>query len=103
MVADALSAFAVAPRESVESDSDSELAQEMNSALEHVCELGRIDGEQLAERIIDIYSENNGEEPNVEELSEMFSNIVDTFADEAAEKNKCKEMSESTHHRLSQV
>jgi len=80
MVADALSAFVVAPREA-----ESDIAEEMDSALEHVRELGRAHGQQLADHLSDIYCQHNGEEPNVDELSEMFSDIVDAFAEEAAD------------------
>jgi len=81
-LADALGAFAVAPRER---DSDGELASEMESALEHVRDLGRLHQPLLAANLMDLFRQHNGEHPTAEDLSGMFAHIVDAFAEEAQE------------------
>ena len=71
MVADALSAFAVALRDRHDSDSDGELAQEMESALDHVHDLVR-HRLQLAATLIDLFRQHNyGQHPGVEDLSDV--------------------------------
>merc|ERR1712087_216644 len=91
MVADALSRFAVEPRDDIDNDdldeSDrSEYEREMASALSAVCDLGRRHRLQFACRLIDVFSAHNeGRHPDAEEMAQMFSSIVEAFADEAAQ------------------
>merc|ERR1719244_1113987 len=91
MVADALSRFAIEPREDVDDgdldESDrSEFEREMALALSAVRDLGRRHRLQFACRLIDIFSEHNeGRHPDAEEMAQMFSGIVEAFADEAAQ------------------
>merc|ERR1719334_2458325 len=91
MVADALSRFAIEPREDVDdgdlAESDrSEFEREMALALSAVRDLGCRHRLQFACRLIAIFSEHNeGRHPDAKEMAQMFSGIVEAFADEAAQ------------------
>merc|ERR1719244_575031 len=68
----------------LEEEEEEELDLEMQSALQSVRELGAVDGEALALRVSELYHEENGQEITVQELADVFSEVQDLFAEEAA-------------------
>merc|ERR1712048_135728 len=68
----------------IEEEEEEELDLEMQSALQSVRELGAVDGEALALRVSELYHEENGQEITVQELADVFSEVQDLFAEEAA-------------------
>lgn len=73
--------------EEVESSSES-VSLEIegwSSVLEHVREVAREDGSNLVENLCDLFAEEYGEEPSLDELAELWDGIQDALAEEAAE------------------
>ena len=69
-------------------------AEKMSSALDHVQRLGRARCEPLVHAICHIHSRLTAEEPTLSELLSIFSDILQSFAEEALEVSS-KEESES--------
>merc|ERR1712152_20070 len=62
-----------------------EFEEELNLALENVRKLGQIHQKELVNKISDIYTEYNSDEPTINELSSIFDRIKRQFAIEAAQ------------------
>jgi len=68
-----------------ESESEVEVDEEWRATLGRIRRIGRIDGEALAEQIGDAFYGENGEEPSLEELAEIWEGAQDALAAEAQE------------------
>jgi len=71
--------------ESVQSLDTRSWREQLKDALEHVADLGRVDGEDFAEMICDTFCELNGTEPSLKQLTNLYSQIRADFANEAEE------------------
>ena len=69
----------------IESEDEEEVAIEMVEAVDRARELGALHREQLVHRICDLYAEENGEEPSLNDLYAMFGDIEASFAEEDVE------------------
>jgi len=58
---------------------------QLEGALEHVREIGRVHAEAFAERMVSTICELNGSEPTLDELTSLYSRIRTDFANEAEE------------------
>merc|ERR1719189_3145207 len=56
-----------------------------SDVLEHVREVAREDGSNLVENLCDLFAEEYGDEPSLDELAELWDGIQDALAEEAAE------------------
>jgi len=56
---------------------------QLNDALHHVREIGKMDGQVFAQRLSETFYEINGEEPSTNQLREVYSKIKNEFAIEA--------------------
>jgi len=75
-------------------DTESESEDEYEEALEHIRGIAKLDGEAMASNLCQIMLEENGEEPSLEELTEIWSEIVDEFAAEAQSEIESEDESE---------
>jgi len=67
----------------------------MEEALQHIQDIGRDDGEQFADNLCQVMAEENGAEPSLSELTDLWEWIQEQFAAEAAEEDEDEE-AEST-------
>merc|ERR1711997_1211762 len=85
MLIDAMRPFAI-DADAAEDESDEEavadLNEQMESALEHTRELGRLHQRELVDSICGIYADLNGEEPTLQNLQQIFARTKESFADE---------------------
>merc|ERR1712025_699375 len=90
----AASTLSVAEDESEsESEDEEEVAIEMAEAVDRARELGALHREQLVHRLCDLYAEENGEEPSLNDLYAMFGDIEASFAEEDVEdQEECGEL-----------
>jgi len=86
-----------------EETEDGEFRREMDSALEHIRELGRAHQTQLVDSICDVYREANDEEPSSAELNAMCHVIKRQFSDEAADEEETEELQETDEEEISQT
>jgi len=112
LVDEAVSAFSVSPMEDpdykpedeeMDEDQDAELAvvgqgidievehrpktwtEQLAEALDHVRELGKVDGEAFAEMVCSTFQELNGSDPSLEQMTNLYSRIRTDFGNEAEE------------------
>merc|ERR1719320_505443 len=85
MVEVAVAAASTTEDVDAESEDEEELAIEMQEAVDRARELGALHREQLVNRICDLYAEENGEEPSLNDLYAMFGDIEASFAEEDVE------------------
>merc|ERR1719242_2276039 len=78
-----------------EADSESEDSESVeleiegwSDVLDHVREVARDDGSQLVENLCDLFAEEYGEEPSLDELADLWQGIQDALAEEAAEESE---------------
>merc|ERR1719469_1630669 len=84
-------------------ESDAELiADEMQSALDHISELGRAHQKQFVDSLCDSFVELNGQELSVTELYEIFGGIKQGFAEEADEEDADESSSDDEEAELSE-
>merc|ERR1719242_1570969 len=74
--------------ESSDSESVSLEIEGWSSVLEHVREVGREDGSHLVENLCDLFVEEYGEEPSLDELAALWDGIQDALAEEADEESE---------------
>jgi len=58
---------------------------QLDDALEHIRSIGKEHGEAFAEKIAATFSELNGREPSLKQLTDLFAKIRADFANEAVE------------------
>jgi len=75
-------------------EDDSSEEGDYDEAMEHVQNIGKMDGEAMASNLCQIMLEENGQEPSLEELTELWQGIQDKFADEAQEEMESEDESE---------
>jgi len=61
---------------------------QLNDALTHVRQIGKIDGQVFAQRLSETFYEINGEQPSTNQLREVYSKIKSEFAIEAQQQDK---------------
>lgn len=74
---------------------DREWREQLVDALKHIQKIGKLDGEAYAEIICSTFYEVNGEEPTVEQLTNLYSRIRTDFGNEAEEELEDESESES--------
>merc|ERR1711972_422604 len=71
--------------EEIESEESLEIADDWEGTLDHIRDIARKDGRSLAENACDLFYDVNGDEPTLEELTELWQLIQDELAAEAEE------------------
>jgi len=69
----------------IESEESLEIADDWEGTLDHIRDIARKDGRSLAENACDLFYDVNGDEPTLEELTELWQLIQDELAAEAEE------------------
>lgn len=95
--ADSESELSVDTESESEDDEESDGDEEYDEALEHIRDIGALDGEAMAGNLLQIMAEENGAEPSLKEFTELWQSIQDQFVAEAQEEidNEIEDLIES--------
>jgi len=80
-----------------EDDDESDIEDEYDEALDHIRDIGALDGEAMAGNLLQIMAEENGAEPSLREFTELWQSIQLQFVAEAQEEidNEIEDLIES--------
>jgi len=81
--------------EEIESEESLEIADDWEGTLDHIRDIAKKDGAALAENACDLFYDINGDEPTLEELTQLWQIIQDELAAEAEEDIDSEYSSES--------
>merc|ERR1719474_1514888 len=95
--ADSESELSVDTESESEDDEESDGDEEYDEALEHIRDIGALDGEAMAGNLLQIMAEESGAEPSLKEFTELWQSIQDQFVAEAQEEidNEIEDLIES--------
>merc|ERR1711902_430110 len=80
--------------EEIESEESLEIADDWEGTLDHIRDIAKKDGAALAENACDLFYDINGDEPTLEELTQLWQIIQDELAAEAEEEEEVEEVEE---------
>merc|ERR1719310_646339 len=72
-------------KKKIESEESLEIADDWEGTLDHIRDIARKDGRSLAENACNLFYDVNGDEPTLDELTELWQLIQDELAAEAEE------------------